>query len=259
MRRALITLAFASGCSLPAGNWFLELHPTARAAYVEAPERAVEPGWQKLASEYQVHLTAGTLQASSIELFPATEAATAFDPAEPPPGYGPCHNGHCHTADGRLLSYAEVAAAISGEAAPSAAVTLAGGAWDLLAPAALPLACTPDCRLGNVSLGRLRVNLARVHLEGVVRDGPGVLQPIGSLPFSFDLDAATAPLPALDAALDVPADNQHPPRATLAITLAPGAVLFDQVAWTDSAAAPSKIRAALAEIPIVIDLQRSNP
>jgi hypothetical protein len=259
MRRAALILALLPAC-MGDGNWFIELAPRAGASYVEAPERAIEPGWQKLASEYQVHLTAGTLQTSAIELLPASEAAAAFDPAHPPAGYGPCHNGHCHTPDGRLLSYEEIAAATGGGAASAAVVTLPGTSFDLLAPAVLPLPCQPDCRLGHTPIARARVTLARLHLEGIVRDGPGVTRPLGNLPFAIDLDASTA-LPTLTAALDLPADNQHPPRAAVTLQIPLGPALFDGVAWPDgvNAAALASVRAALGETQLQTTVQRSAP
>ncbi|HEY0712676.1 MAG TPA: hypothetical protein VGF45_08385, partial [Polyangia bacterium] len=100
-----------AGCQLEPGNWFLNLSPRLSAQYLEVPERAIEPGWQKLASEYQVRVTTAELHIRKIDLIAAPASAAAFDPANPPPGYSLCHNGHCHAADGRLVAYDDIVAA----------------------------------------------------------------------------------------------------------------------------------------------------
>ncbi|MBA2661357.1 MAG: hypothetical protein H0U74_03630 [Bradymonadaceae bacterium] len=53
----------------------------------------------------------------------ASGPAADFDPANPPPGFSLCHNGHCHADDGSLPSYAEVAAAGQGSAGPILSAT----------------------------------------------------------------------------------------------------------------------------------------
>ncbi len=60
------------------------------------PERDVGDGWQRLASDFEVKLDDVSLTLQALALLPGAEAALAFDPAAPPPGYSLCHNGHCH-------------------------------------------------------------------------------------------------------------------------------------------------------------------
>ncbi|RAL25332.1 hypothetical protein DL240_03735 [Lujinxingia litoralis] len=47
-----------------------------------------------------------------------------FDPANPPPGYSLCHNGHCHSDDGRLVDYASIASESGGGSQVVSAVHL---------------------------------------------------------------------------------------------------------------------------------------
>ncbi|HEY0705597.1 MAG TPA: hypothetical protein VGG33_02310 [Polyangia bacterium] len=225
-----------AGCDLSPGNWFLNLTPQLEARYQELPERAVEPGWQKLASEYQVRVSTAELQIRKIDLLSTATALGTFDPANPPPGFSLCHNGHCHAADGRLVAYDDVIAEATGRPnVPAIAVSLGGGTWNLLAPAApTPLSCpsSPECRFGQASIARALVTVERVRLAGEVRDGPGVTVPIGTVPFTLDLmNLGPTPLPTIAASLALPADNRHDPNVTMTMSLSLTAALLDGVTW----------------------------
>jgi hypothetical protein len=252
MKRIIVFATVLSACSPAPGRWFLSLEAVGTARYVEVADRAVAPGWQKLSNDWQLHLTRGSLAVTKVELLSLPEAAAAFDPADPPPGYGPCHNGHCHAPDGRLVPYDEVAAATSGTA-PALALTLAGATWDLLAPVTLPLACADDCHMGHGRIDRARVSFGRLALSGEVRPDPTS----EGRPFDLVLEGQ---LPPLTAPLDLPADNQHPPRAALTLALEPGAHLLDSVDWTAPLGdlARAAITERLAEIPFSINLHRSH-
>lgn len=56
-------------------------------------------------------ITSVDLEVTSIRLLSessGSSATTELDPANPPPGFSLCHNGHCHADDGRLVPYDEV-------------------------------------------------------------------------------------------------------------------------------------------------------
>jgi hypothetical protein len=264
-----LALAGGAGCTFRAGDWFATMTPAVSAAWTERADRAVEPGWQRLASDYQVRLTKGELRLSSIELLTSGGGGRGdarFDPAHPPAGYTLCHNGHCHATDGRLVPYADVEAELAGGGAgPTVAVTLGETTHDLLAPAAQAPRCLPSCQLGLLTIDRVRARIARLHLEGTVRDGPGVRQSIGTRAFTLDLEGTPqAPLPTLATAADVPADNRHPPLVTLALAVQPFAGLFDGVDWAAdptaaSAATAASVREALTETPLSLSVTRRDP
>lgn len=262
----------ACGCGMEPGAWFLELEPAVTAQYREAANRVVEPGWQKLASEYHVRLTRADLQIEEIELYAGSAPAASFNPARPPAGFSLCHNGHCHAADGRLVPYDEVASSAAGGAPVLPVVVLGGGTWNLLSPA-LPAHpdCQPSCQLGRTHLVRARINLQRLLLEGEIR-GPGA-NPTRAT-FSFSLPSSTTtPLPPLTAPLDLRADNQHHPHATLSIDLQPGASLLDGVPWGSlpvlagafdltmtptTEAALADVKERLAETAVAVLVQRQG-
>ncbi len=64
-----------------------------------------------------------TLYVDRVELVQGV-SATDFDPANPPAGYGLCHNGHCHRDDGALIPYEEIA----GDASSATVTPLESGA-----------------------------------------------------------------------------------------------------------------------------------
>ena len=59
-----------------------------------------------------------------------------FDPQNPPEGYTRCHRGHCHTVDGRVVSYQQVMSA-------TGATRIAGGGQIAAMPAAPPDVAAP--------------------------------------------------------------------------------------------------------------------
>jgi hypothetical protein len=233
----------AAGCDLAPGDWFLNLSPHLQAHYVELPERAVEPGWQKLATEYQIQVVTAELHIRKIDLVGSPTNAAAFDPANPPAGYSLCHNGHCHAADGRLVAYEDIAAEAAGGAIVGA--TLGGGTWNLLPPSLpTPLACpsSPGCHFGEATFTRASITLDRLRLQGVVRDGPGVTAPVGTTPFLVELiDTPATPLPAIVVPLPLVADNRHAPDVTLTLTVVATAALLDGVSWAAHPAGPGGI------------------
>ena len=271
----LLSLLFLAACNLSPGDWFLRLRPHVSAHFRNLPERSVEPGWQKLAREHQVRITAATLQIRSIDLLAAAGTSQPFDPANPPPGFSLCHGGHCHASDGRLVAYEDVAAEASGRTTgPVIAASVAGGTWDLLAPAVpilLPCPGAPDCRSGRANITRARIDFAGIRIEGEVRDGPGTLQPIGPATFVVNLNHSNGPLSALIVPLALPADNRHDPDVAVTFALAPTVALLDEVLWAahvvvqghidlnSSPQAPvtrAALNEALTRIPIAVHMQR---
>jgi hypothetical protein len=226
---ALVLLA--GGCALEAGDHFAELTEVQlQAAFSSPADRQLSGGWHRLASDFQVRLETCTLSASGVELLDRGGTGGHFDPAQPPPGYSLCHNGHCHAADGRLVPYEEIAAGLGqGGAAPRAVVSLPVGDLDLLAGERHALECTPACGLPRVHLTRLRIPTRRLEIVGLVRDGRTVAPRIsGEVPLRIELETGGV---ALGTAIDLAADRSHPPRIELAIELAVTPALLDVIEW----------------------------
>ena len=277
MRLAALLLLAAGGCAFEPGGWFATVSPSLNAGYLTRPDRDAGGGWQKLNTDYQVSVTRASLQLGEVGLLGASGGGgpTTFDPAHPPPGYSLCHNGHCHSADGRLVSYAEIEAQLGGGTGGGLqpVITLAAAdTLDLLAPAERPLTCKPTCNLDRTRIVRVRAPVRVLALEGNVRDGRTPAR-LAETPFRWETaDPGKAPL--LETEVDLPADRDHPPAVTLRLDLELGAALLDGIdfaAFTTSAgtldltaagnpAADERIRLNLAEQSFLsASVSRSDP
>jgi hypothetical protein len=108
--------------------------------------------------------------AASLNLRPAG-TNVSFDPASPPEGFSLCHNGHCHSADGRLVDYEDVAAEVAQRAGVSGGVSwpLDVGAALTGEPVALPLGpCTDGCQLPTGELSTFEVTVTGVKVRARV-------------------------------------------------------------------------------------------
>jgi hypothetical protein len=232
---ALFSLGIG-GCAFGSGDAFADLSASLDAELIALPDRDVGEGWQKLSNDYEVRFTRAAIDVETIELLDAGggEGTTAFDPANPPPGYSLCHNGHCHADDGRLVSYEEIAAELAGGgAAPSAVVSLTGADdLDLLAGASIDLGCDPGCGLPGATIVRASLVPAQLAVEVSVRDGRDPPRLEDELVLRAELPAAGTdePVPpSFDAAVDLPADREHEPDVSLALQIEASAALLDGV------------------------------
>jgi hypothetical protein len=235
--RLLLPLLLATGCAFEAGEGFAVLEPTVRAAYASPPSREVGDGYQRLSSDFQIQLTTARVRLERIELLGSTGGGgpTAFDPANPPPGYTICHNGHCDREDGAQVSYEDVAAELGGGGATATTVaTLPVGELDFLAPETRTLECTPDCELPQTTVSNGRWTLTALRLEGNVRDARATPRFQGVRPFRLELTTSGAqaePVAVVTGTLDIPSDRANAPRVLLNLTLELSPTTFDPIDW----------------------------
>lgn len=237
--------ALVLGCALGPGDHFATIQPSLQAAWTQPEDRpALEGDFRKLASDYEVRLDEAVVELSTAELRsfsagrPAGGGGGTFDPANPPPGYSLCHNGHCHRDDGALISYEEIQAELSGGGAAAQRTTLMTlpihEAISLLEGASFSLECEPDCGLELTTVSDVHLEVPRVLLRGVVRDGRVPARIQGEVPFSVEGSLG------LTHALNLPIDREHFPRLELLLALTPGPRIFDDVDWaTDT---PEQVR-----------------
>lgn len=238
--------ALAQGCAWGEGEPFATL--TARIeARLEVPaDRDLGDGWQMLASNYQIAIDTLVVEAGTVALGDAGEGAGVFDPANPPPGYTLCHNGHCHAQDGSLVPYEEIA----GELGGSGVVTVARlpvGALDLAAGEGRGLECTPSCDLPLADIVVAALDVTRVQAGGRVRDGGSPPRFPGERAWALDLVLTGDQPLVLSSPLDLPADRGHEPDVALDLTLALTSRIFDGVAWAELDAGASLALADHAE------------
>ncbi len=268
------TALLAVGCTFEPGGPFATVEATLETAYERPADRALgaTPA-QRLASDYAITLTRAEAEIVAVRVLgvEGDGPAPSFDPTSPPPGFGPCHNGHCHSPDGRLVPYDEVAAAAGG--APASARPLLEwplGRVDLLAPTARALACAMACTLPRARLRRAEIAVRTLVFEGTVED---LLEPRRIERRSFRWApkpaAAGAPVVTLGAPLAIATGREEPARVRLGLSLAPGPSLFDPIDWSrlpagepidlDAALPPDELRALRArmdEIPVRASIGR---
>ncbi|MBK9072303.1 MAG: hypothetical protein IPL79_15085 [Myxococcales bacterium] len=262
---AIFTMA--AGCTNGPGEPFGAIEGQFHAQWQMLPERDEGDGWQRLASDFEVKLDDVGLTLQALALLPGAEAALAFDPAAPPPGYSLCHNGHCHAADGRLVSYEDISAELTGGAPAKPLVTWPLAPVDALAGESFVLACDgAPCDLPLGSLGKVTLTTNGLALAGRVRDGR---EPARLAEQAF---VVTLELPdggsktTVDGGL--PIDRANAPQIAFLASLAPTAALLDDINWLALTGEPLDLAsdpngaAALAEglsaTPLVFTSIRTN-
>jgi hypothetical protein len=244
-RLLLFPVLLSTGCALDAGEGFAVLQPSLRAAYTSPASRDAGDGYQRLSSDFQVKLTTVKMRLERIDLLGSAGGGgpTSFDPANPPPGYTICHNGHCDREDGAQVPYEEVEAELGGGgAAASTVATLPVGELDLLAPETRALECQPDCELPSTTVSNGRWTLTALRLEGSVRDSRATPRFADERPFLLDLTSTGAqaePVAVITGALDLPSDRAHAPRVVLDLTLELTPASFDPVDWATALPNPN--------------------
>lgn len=228
---ALVGLVLGlGGCTFDDGNPWGEASVGLRASFEVPASRVRDDGSVKTARDYAVKLDTLKLTFSTLTIGMREgegEAPAGFDPAAPPEGFSLCHNGHCHGADGKLYSYAEVAAAAAGgENAGGAApvVTVDVGSEDGIAlsdtPVDVPLSGCP-CDLPRGTLTAAQLTVTRLQVRGSVTDlrpTSRLASPVVEIDLDLPLDAVfSAPLEGGVSRGDF-ADQQFGFAATLALT-----------------------------------------
>lgn len=219
-------------CTLFAGQPWGEAELDLAAAFAPPDARLTENGQLKTSRDYALSLSELIVTFDAVALSVSDESGdVSFDPAAPPSGYSLCHNGHCHSDDGRLVDYAEIERSLGGAGGGSTlAVPVRDGVVELQQdPAALTLEpCEGGCVLGRGILSSLSIAMSAVEIRATVTDlrpdEDARLPPEGAQLSARVLGSALAA-----AALDVPLDGSEDPGLTLTGVLQISPALFDGV------------------------------
>lgn len=252
-------LLVLGGCALSEGNPWGIAEASLEARFAPPPARLTGEGRLLTSSSYAVELELLELGFDGLTLtVTADEAATTFDPANPPPGYSLCHGGHCHAEDGRLVDYEEIEAELGGAIGGASRLAMLVEADVELGETAVPLpisGCDGPCYLERGVLSRVAVTLHELTVSGRVyeaRGGQPPRLPAEGLAFhgtiSLELDVSAPASAAID-------DGRRlGVRVASRFELA--ASLFDGVAWpelpsgddgaADASAAATAIRERIA-------------
>lgn len=233
------------GCAWGPGEAHATVTPLFEVAFRVPQDRALPDGYARLASDYEVKVTAARVALTEGQLRARTAGSGGggggtFDPANPPPGYSSCHGGHCHRDDGALVAYEEIQAELSGGGGGPTVTTLVTfpilRELDLLEGAQFTPRCEPDCLLDRGSVSELRVGVERVVFEGTVRDTRSPPRLAAETPFRIDLALepfSAVPGSSVSAPLELAADRDELPHVALGVGLPFGPRLFDEVPWAE--------------------------
>jgi len=263
VRLVVAIIAVAPACAWDDGEPFGVVEARLATAWTLRADRGGT--WQRLASDFEVEVTSGRAELGELALIDRGTAALAFDPADPPPGYTLCHNGHCHADGGRLVSYEEISAELGGGGGPTPVLTLAVGARDLVPGGEAALGCDGPCELPLATIGRVELAVARLELAGRVRDRRQPPRLTGEVAWTLALDRTGDAAP-VRGDVELPVDRGHDPRITLAAGFAPTAALLDGVDFAQAGAGPweldtdatarAAVEAALTELPLAVTTDR---
>lgn len=251
MRTDRLLIICAIGALLSGGCAFTDGDPWGTAEWsVEA--RLDEAGRTsaeglRTSDDFRVQLDTLSWSIVSAQLgYAAGGSVEGFDPADPPPGYSLCHNGHCHADSGELVDYEDIAAELAA-ASGQGGVTITQAIDTSLAlettTAALPLGdCSNDCRLQRGRIATATLQTGDLRVVATVTDArEGEDNRLGGEALAIDvLIPATL---ALQSALDLELDGRKPPALRFEASLQLDAGLFDDTPWS---AEPETLRAALA-------------
>ena len=260
--RALLLLVAVvmagQGCALDPGvPWGrLELKVSARFAPVK--DRLTAGGALKTATNEAIAVHEFAIRVESVSASVVAAATnTDFDPANPPPGYSLCHNGHCHKDDGTLPTYDEIKLELAGAAGGGNSVTWAAeDKWIKAATTAVSIpisACAPSCDVphGKLAGWHVRISATRVRGTRQKTDEKGD-HPVGpelawtahktvklARPAAVRFDRDHDPGAAIDMVIDLPAsvfdDVVLAKAAVGAIARADGAVDLSNIATVSEA------------------------
>lgn len=178
----MFTLGCAlSGCALDAGHGFATVRSAeVGARLVPGAARDLGNGAVLTSLGYRVAIASATLELDRVELRAVgggTSSGGVFDPASPPAGYSLCHGGHCHHSSGRLVSYEDIQAELSGGGGPTESVALTipvDATFDLLSDTSRPIpldALAPSVELPETTLSRGLVFTRTLRIEASASGG----------------------------------------------------------------------------------------
>lgn len=202
-------------CALGDGDPWGELEVGMQVRFAP-PDDRVEDGRLKTARDYRVQLDSMVVTVGTVAIASGDDAI-AFDPANPPPGYVLCHNGHCHTADGRLVAYEDIGESGGGG---ETLVALSGESVVVDGTSDVALSgCDGACQVAEpVRMNALSASVG-LHVTGRAFDSrPASRLPEEGVAFDFELPQRELLVPmaarfgpgqrlglAVDVMLDVPA------------------------------------------------------
>jgi hypothetical protein len=228
--RLLIALSLLSAaCTLDSGEGFASMRP-GTLEVVFAPGRARDLGEGAFLTDqgYRVMLRTARLEVAELALLELQGSSAggggSFDPANPPAGYSLCHGGHCHAANGALVSYEEIQAMLAGGTArfESLVTVPVSRELDVLEGERVVLdEFLPSPELPQAAIDRIELVVGRLVLRGEIEGG--------DLEEAVALEVDLAIAEPLAATLSSRIDRDGPEEIALEVELGVDATMFDDI------------------------------
>lgn len=254
----LAAMLAATGCAFEDGDPWGEARFAVSTVFDEAG-RASDDGF-RTAHDYLVVVESLSLELQEIALAMSGGEVVSFDPSDPPEGYLLCHNGHCHSDDGRLVSYEEIAAELAGASATGARTVQALNTSVELEPTetAVPLGdCSNDCWLsrGELATVTLRASGVRARLHVTDRrTGDSARLPESGVDVSVDETGLVEWTVPVSGRLD----GRRPPVFELGAALSVPATLVDDIEWSETIEAGALLQAIEDSAAFGVDVSRHD-
>lgn len=166
---ALALVASLAGCAFEDGEPWARADFSVEVEFDEAGRR--DDGRLKTVRNYAVALDEVRVVLGAMSVVAGAADAVSFDPADPPEGYSLCHNGHCHSDDGRLVDYDEIRADEGGEGGVEVTSTLLRSVPLQTAPTTIEGDdCGGACDLPRGAITSGRILIREVTLVGTAHD-----------------------------------------------------------------------------------------
>lgn len=254
MRRSsslgLASILALVGCAFEDGQPWGEARFAFEAAFEVTPDR-LDGDAIRTSTDYRVHVEAAELSLDAVILrFAAAGGAIGFDPADPPAGYSLCHNGHCHSDDGRLVDYADIDIELaSGGPSVGAPVTAPVALTVNGPPVPLALgACADGCDLPRGAFSSVEVQIRSMRFVLEVSDRRADPRIEVGRRITLTLDAPVVVTAALTGAADRGAPVNHDINGRLRL----GGAAFDGLDWQTEPSGAAIRDALLAALELEI-------
>ncbi len=165
------------------------------------------------------------IAALGVSFTALSQDTEVFDPANPPPNYSLCHNGHCHRDDGALVDYEDIVLELGGSSGTEVVASPTDGQVSVWTESVdVPLACG-SCELERGKVQRVTVLVRTLYVRGNVESPDGEREADFEWSFALNTEIAT-PATGL-------VDRDQPVTLSVHADLDLPESLFDEVDWDD--------------------------
>lgn len=221
----------SGGCANTPGNYWGEVQASLGTYFKPSESRLTSDAYLKTGNNFAIDLDDISWSLDTLTVAQRKGDAVSFDPADPPPGYSLCHNGHCHADDGSQVDYSEVEAEVNGGTVVGFSVSMPIQDTFILQETSQPVPlgpCSSECVLEYGELESVSVGIVGLSFSGRVYDLTSQIRvPDSGLAITGTLGLtapATAPLAGA-------ADKKTPSLIQIALQLPLTERLFDGADW----------------------------